>query len=68
MINIFSSATISDSFFFIIYCISGVIVSMLVSIVVDHGFEPQSGQTKNNEIGICFFSAKHAILMSKSKV
>ena len=68
MINIFSSATISDCFFFIIYCISGVIVSMLVSIVVDHGFKPQSGQTKNNEIGICFFSAKHAILMSKSKV
>jgi hypothetical protein len=34
-------------------------VSMLDSSAVDHGFEPRSGQTKDNKIGICCFSAKH---------
>ena len=43
--------------------ISGVIVSVLASSVVDHGFEPQSGQTKDNKIGSCFFP-KHTALMS----
>jgi hypothetical protein len=33
----------------------------------DRWFEPQSGQTKDYEIGICCFSAKHAALMRKSK-
>jgi hypothetical protein len=42
-------------------------VSVLASSVVDRGFEPRSGQTKEYEIGICCFSAKHASLMSKSK-
>ena len=40
---------------------------MLASIVVDRGFEPRSGQTKDYTIGICCFSAKHAALRSKSK-
>ena len=35
-------------------------VSVLASTVVDRGFEPRSGQTKDYEIGICCFSAKHA--------
>jgi hypothetical protein len=35
--------------------------------VVDRGFEPRSGQTKDYQIGICCFSAKHASLRSKSK-
>ena len=30
--------------------------------VVDHGFEPQTGQTKDYEIGICCFSTKHTAL------
>jgi hypothetical protein len=30
-------------------------------------FEPRSGQTKDYEIGICCFSAKHAALRRKSK-
>ena len=47
--------------------IGGVMVSMLASSVVDRGFEPQSGQTKDYEIGICCFSAKHATLSRKSK-
>jgi hypothetical protein len=42
-------------------------VSVFVSSAVDRGFEPRSGQTKDYEIGICYFSAKHAALRSKSK-
>ena len=34
-------------------CISGVMVSVLVSSVVDCGFEFRSGQTKDYKIGIC---------------
>jgi hypothetical protein len=32
--------------------------------VVDRGFESRSDQTKDNKIGICCFSAKHAALRS----
>ena len=43
-------------------------VSLLASSVVDLVFErPRSDQTKDYEIGICCFSAKHAALRSKSK-
>ena len=42
-------------------------VSVLASSVVDLGFEPRSGQTKDYEISICCFSAKHAALRKKSK-
>jgi hypothetical protein len=42
-------------------------VSVLASSVVDCGFEPWSGQTKDYKIGICCFSAKHAALRRKSK-
>jgi hypothetical protein len=37
-------------------------VSMLAWSEIDHGFEPWSGLTKDYEIGICCFSAKHAAL------
>jgi hypothetical protein len=47
--------------------IGGVTVSMLASSAVDRGFEPRLGRTKDNKIGICCFSAKHAALRSKSK-
>jgi hypothetical protein len=40
---------------------------MVASSAVDRGFEPPSGQTKTNKIGICCFSAKHATLRRKSK-
>jgi hypothetical protein len=43
-------------------CSGGVMVSVLASSAVDHGFEPRSGQTKDYKIGICCFSAKHAAL------
>ena len=46
--------------------IGGVMVSMRASSAVDSGFEPQSGQTKDYEVGICCFSAKHATLSRKS--
>ena len=42
-------------------------VSVLASSVVDSGFEPWSGQTKDYKIDICCFSAKHAALRRKSK-
>jgi hypothetical protein len=42
-------------------------VSVLVSSVVDHGFEPLSGQTKDYEIGMCCFSGKHATLRRTNK-
>ena len=42
-------------------------VSVLASSVVDRGFEPRSGQSKDYKIGICCFSAKHAALRRKSK-
>ena len=37
-----------------------IMVSALTSDVVDHGFEPRSGQTKEYIIGICCFSANNA--------
>ena len=42
-------------------------VSVRSSSAVNCGFEHWSGQSKDNIIGICCFSAKHAVLRSKSK-
>jgi hypothetical protein len=42
-------------------------VSVLPSSVIDCGCESQSDQTKNYQIDICCFSAKHAALRSKNK-
>ena len=42
-------------------------VSVLESSAVDRGFEPRSVQTRDYKIGVCCFSAKHAVLRSKSK-
>ena len=39
-------------------CKGGVMVSVLVLSAVDHGFEHLLGQSKDNKIGICYFSAK----------
>ena len=41
--------------------------NVLASSSVDRGFEPHSGQTKDYNIGICCFCAKHAALRRKSK-
>ena len=40
-------------------------VSVLASSAVDCRFEPRSGQTKDNETGMCCFSAKHTALRIK---
>ena len=42
-------------------------VSVLDLSAVDRGFEPRLGQTKDYNICICCFSAKHASLKRKSK-
>ena len=47
--------------------ISGVMVSVFASSAVDHGFEPQSGQTKGYNNDFCCFFANHAALRRKSK-
>ena len=47
--------------------ISGIMVSMLTSSAIDRGFELRSGPTKDYDIGICCFSAKHAASRRKSK-
>ena len=41
--------------------------SVLASSAVDRRFQPRSGQTKDNTIGMCCLSAKHAALRDKSK-
>ena len=63
---------VSDSPFrifklFLIQRINGVMVSVLSSSVVDRGLKTQRGQTKDYEIGICWFSAMHVALRSKIK-
>jgi hypothetical protein len=35
--------------------------------VVSRGFGPRSGQTKDYQVGICCFSAMHAVLRRKEK-
>ena len=47
--------------------VDGVIVSVLISSVVDRGLESRSGQTTGYDIVICCFSTKHAALMRNSK-
>ena len=44
-----------------------VMISVLASSPLDHGFESRSGQTKDSKIGICCFYAKHATFRRKSK-
>jgi hypothetical protein len=41
--------------------------SLIASIAVDCGFEPQLGQPTGNTIGIYHFTAKHDALRSKIK-
>ena len=42
-------------------------VSVLTSSALGRWFEPRSGHTKDYEIGICCFSAKHTALRRKSR-
>ena len=61
MVSVLASSVVDRGF------IGGVMVSVLASSVVDRGFEHRLGQTKNYQIDICCFSAKHAALRRKSK-
>ena len=45
--------------------IGDVMVNWFVPSVVDRGFEPWSGQTKDYNIAICCFSAKYIALRRK---
>ena len=47
--------------------IRGVMVRVVGSSAVDHGFEPRLSQIKDYKIGICCSSAKHAALRKRSK-
>jgi hypothetical protein len=53
--------------FTFMFAIGDVMVSVLSSSAVESGIEPWLGQTKDNKIGICCFSAKHTALRRKSK-
>ena len=47
--------------------LGGVMVGVFASSAEGRGFDPRPGQTKDFNIGIYCFSAKHAALSSKSK-
>ena len=47
--------------------INGFLACMLASSAVDHVFEQLSGQTIDDKIGICCFSAKHTALRTNIK-
>ena len=42
-------------------------IIMFASNVVDRVFETRSGQTRDNTVGICYFSVKHEVLRIKNK-
>jgi hypothetical protein len=50
------------------HAVSGVMVSVLIWSVVNHGFESLSGQIKNYAISICCFYGKHVALREQSLV
>ena len=52
---------------FAIVRLRGVMFNVLASSVVDRGFKSRSDQIKDNQIGICCFSTKHAVFRSNSK-
>ena len=49
------------------YDIDGIMIVMLASSAVSHGFDPQACQINDNKISTCCFSAKHTALRSISK-
>jgi hypothetical protein len=59
MVSVLPSSVVDRGF------IGGVMVSVLPSSVVDRGFEPPLGKTKDYTIGICCFSAKHAVVLRR---
>ena len=63
--NIFHILCIFVVFNWNINHIGDVIVRVLTSSVVDCGFEPRSGKTKDYKICIYCFSAKHAVVLRR---
>jgi hypothetical protein len=47
--------------------IGDIMISMLATSAVERVLDPQSRQTEDYELGMCYFSAKHATLRRKSK-
>jgi hypothetical protein len=47
--------------------IDGIMVSMFATIAADFGYMHWSIQAKDYKIGICCFSAKHTVLIRKTK-
>ena len=47
--------------------IGGVMVSVVASSALNHGFDPRLSQPKVFKIGICCFSTRHATLRRKNK-
>ena len=47
--------------------IGDVMVSVLASSVIDRGFEPRSGQTKDYKIGICCLSTIKACIIKEKE-
>ena len=47
--------------------IGDVMVSVLASSVIDRGFEPRSGQTKDYKIGICCLSTIKARIIKEKE-
>jgi len=45
----------------------GVIVSVYTSNVIERGYEPRSGRTKDYNVNMCCFPTKHVALRSKIK-
>ena len=50
-----------------VFCIDMSESHNVQSSAVDRGFDPRLGQTEDNTIGICWFTANHAALRRKSK-
>jgi hypothetical protein len=48
--------------------ISSLVVSVLVSNVVDRGFDARSGQGKDYKIGICCFFVKRAAVIGSNRI
>ena len=64
----YNFTTCIDNFYYQCNHMIGVMISILASSAVDHGFKLRLGLTKEYKIGIYYFSAlQHAALRRKSK-
>ena len=66
-LGVFTIVLINDPVLWL-SCIGGEMVSVLASSAIDRRFEPRLDQTKDHEIGISCFFAKHAAFRRKSRL